>query len=261
MSPGTFQKFRWRLIAAGFLAIVVIGFSLGESLGWPFLAAPMQRWIGQTIDRRVSFSADPAAEPEVRIHLLGGVKVEAAHIEIGAPAWSKAPHMLLARDAQLTLGYGDLIRAGFGAPLHTRELRATEVGGHIERLADGRASWQIGKKTDTPDPEQPPARLPTFGRLAVGAGTVAVRDALIDMSLDGKFALTDSSLAATSGTANGMQFSARGVYRKQPMNIEMQSNGVLAVVAEDAESAELPVTLNVKSGAAVCRSRAPRPMP
>ena len=253
MSQGSFPKFRWRLIGAGFLAFVafvVIGFGVGESMGWPFLGGPMQRWIGHAIDRRVSFSADLAAKPVVLIHLLGGVKVDAAHIEIGAPPWSKAPHMLLARDAQLTLGYGDLIQAGFGAPLQLRELRAAELDVHIERQADGRASWQFGRKTETPDPAQPPARLPTFGRLAVGAGTVAVRDALIEMALDGKFSLTDSSLAATSGAANGMQFNAKGVYRGQPMNIEMQTNGVLAVVAADAESAALPVTLNLKSGAA-----------
>lgn len=250
MSPGTFQKFRWRLVAAGFLAFAVIGFGVGESLGWPFLAAPMQRWIGQAIERQVSFTSDPAARPVVRIHLLGSVKVEAAHIEIGAPAWSKAPHMLLARDAQLTVGYGDLLRAAFGAPLHVRELRAAELDGRLERRADGKASWQFGDQTDTPDSAVPPARLPTFGRLVVGAGTVVLRDALIEMSLDGKFSLTDSSLAASSGAANGMQLSAKGVYRQQPMNIEMQTNGVLSVVADDAESAALPVTLNVKSGAA-----------
>ena len=158
--------------------------------------------------------------------------------------------MLLARDAQLTLGYGDLIQAGFGAPLHVRALRAAELDARVERQADGRASWQFGKKTDTPDAQETPARLPTFGRLMVGAGTVAVRDVLIDMALDGKFSLTDGSLAATSGAANGMQFNARGVYRQQPMNIEMQTNGVLAVVANDAESVALPVTLNVNSGAA-----------
>jgi hypothetical protein len=72
MRPGTFQKFRGRLMAAGLLGFLVIGFGIGESPGWPFLAAPMQGWIGQTLDRRVSFSADPAARPVVQIHLLGG---------------------------------------------------------------------------------------------------------------------------------------------------------------------------------------------
>ncbi len=250
MSQGTPSPFRWRLIASCFFAVIVIGFGVGESMGWPFLAGPMQRWIGKTIDRRVSFSADPAAQPVVLIHLLGGITIKADHIEIGAPAWSQAPHMLLARDAQLTLGYGDLIQAGFGAPLRIRELRAAELDGHLERQADGRASWQFGPKTETPDSAAPPTRLPVFGHLMVGTGTVIVRDAVMDLDLDGKFSLTDASQASTSGAPNGMQLSAKGVYRKQPMNIEMQTNGVLAVVAEDASSAALPVTLNVKSGAA-----------
>jgi AsmA family protein len=250
MTKGIPSPLRWRLIAAGALLTIVIGLAVGESMGWPFLGGPMQRWIGQAIDRRVSFQADPAAKPVVLIHLLGGVRVEAARIEIGAPAWSKAPHMLLARDAQLTLGYGDLIRAAFGAPLRIRELRAAELDGHIERLADGKASWQFGRKTNTPDPAETPTHLPSFGRLMVGAGTLAVRDALIELQLDGRFSLTDSSPSAAGGAANGMQFSAEGVYRKQPMNIEMQSNGVLATVADDAASAALPVSLNVKSGAA-----------
>ena len=250
MSQGTFPKFRWRLIAAASLAIAVIGFGIGEAMGWPFLGAPMQRWIGQTLDRRVSFSADPAAKPVVLIHLLGGVKVTAAHIEIGAPAWSAAPHMLLARDAELTLAYSDLVRASFGAPLHIRALRAAELDGRLERQADGKASWQFGAKTNTPDEAEPPARLPTFGRLMVGAGTVTVRDLLVGMTLDGTFALTDSSFAASPGATNGMQFNAKGVYRGQPMTIEMQTNGVLAVVADDAGSVALPVTLSAKSGAA-----------
>ncbi|MEO8805626.1 MAG: AsmA family protein [Burkholderiaceae bacterium] len=219
-------------------------------MGWPFLGGPMQGWIGKAIDRRVSFSADPAARPVLRLHLLGGIEVQAAHIEIGAPAWSQAPHMLLAHDAELTLAYGDLIRAGFGAPLHIRALRAAKLDLRLERQTDGKASWQFGAKTDTPDQTEPPARLPTFGRLMVDAGTLTVRDALVDMALDGSFALTDSSFAAASGAANGMKLDAKGTYRKQPMTIEMQTNGVLAVVAGDAGSAALPVTLNAKSGAA-----------
>ena len=254
MSPGTFFRFRWRLAALGLFAIAVIGFSVGEAMGWPFLGGPMQRWIGHTLERRVSFSADPATRPLVKIHLLGGIDVEAGHIEVGAPAWSAAPHMLLAREAQLRIGYGDLIAAGFGAPLRIRELRAAELDGHIERQADGRASWQFGSRTETPDVAEPPARLPLFGRLTVGTGSVTVRDALMQLDLDGKFSLTDASQpapsGATNGMQNGMQLSASGVYRKKPMSIEMQSNGVLAVVAADAASAALPVVLNVKSGAA-----------
>ena len=84
---------RWRLVVAGVLAALLIGVGVCEAMGWPFLAAPMQRWIGQTIARPVAFSEDAAAPPKVTIHLLGGVQIAAAYIMIGAPGWSSTPHM------------------------------------------------------------------------------------------------------------------------------------------------------------------------
>ena len=74
--------------------------------------------------------------------------------------------MLLARDAELTLAYSDLVRASFGAPLHIRALRAAELDGRLERQADGKASWQFGAKTNIPDEAEPPARLPWLPRHA-----------------------------------------------------------------------------------------------
>lgn len=119
MTDNTARTTRWRLIAASAITAVV---SLGvcEALGWPFLAQPIQRWLSATLERRISFSEDPAAHPRVIIHLLGGLAITAPYIEIGAPAWSAAPHLLLARDARLQLGYADLWRARGDAPLRLR---------------------------------------------------------------------------------------------------------------------------------------------
>ena len=76
------------------------------------------------LDRRVVFGGDGGRAAGVRIGLLGSVRVRAASIEIGAPAWSPTPHTLLARDAKLKLGYRDLWRAWHGAPLHIAGLEA-----------------------------------------------------------------------------------------------------------------------------------------
>ena len=249
------RKVRWRRWVAGGAVVVVAALAACEALGWPFLAGPMQRWLGDTLERKVRLSADAATRSKVTIHLLGGIEIRAAYIEIGAPAWSQAPNMLLARDARLTLGYADLWRARRGEPLRIRELRASQLDSHIERLADGRASWQLGKSTGTPDPAALPTRLPVFGRLQVDAGTLAYRDALMAVDLDAKYSLVEgSNIAATglqpSGAATGLVFNANGSYQKQPLRIELKTTGVLAVIAEGAEALVLPVFLEARVGGA-----------
>ena len=259
MSLGIARPVHWGVIGAGVALVMVIamvvGFGICESLGWPFLAAPMQRWLGNTLQRRVSLSADPAAAPKVAVHLLGGIELTAAYIEIGAPAWSTLPYTLRARDASLRLGYLDLWRAGRGQPLRIRALRAAQIEGQLERLADGRASWQFGAKTDTPDTAEQPTHLPSFGQLQVDAGTLVVRDALMDAAVDASFSLVDGAQLAAAGTAasgppSGLQLQAKGSYRKQPLRIDAQTAGVLPLVADNAESFALPVSFDAHIGRA-----------
>ena len=248
-------RLRWALAGVMTASIVVLG--VCEAMGWPFLAAPMQHWLGQTLQRRVSLGTDPAA-PSVRIHLLGGIELTAPLIEIGAPAWSTAPHMLHAEKARMTLGYLDLWRASRGAPLRVRELRASTFDTRIERLADGRASWQFGKRSETPDTQARPVDVPLFGRLQVDAGTLVYRDALLATQLDASYSLVEGSepgsvavaAPAASGAPAGLQFSGTGSYRQQPVRVELKTIGVLPLLAEDAAARELPVTLDARVGGA-----------
>src|SRR5450631_2017111 len=101
--------------------------------------------------------------------------------------------MLVARDAQLTLGYVDLWRARGGAPLHVRKLRAVRLDAQLIRLADGRTSWQFGKKTETPDAVASRSSLPVFGRQEVDSGSTVYRDALLAVDLDARVSLIDDS--------------------------------------------------------------------
>lgn len=254
MKQATATPVRWRWIAGGTVAAIVVAFGICEALGWPFLASPMQRWLGETLQRRVSLSAD-ATSPNVKIRLLGGIELNAAWIEIGAPDWSHAPHMLLARDARMELGYADLWRASRGAPLRIRELRARVLDGQVERTADGRASWQFGQQTDVPDTAAQPTNVPVFGRLQVDSGTLGLRDALMAIELDATYSLVDGTNISArgvgpSGTATGLVFNAKGSYRKQPLRIDLQTTGVLPVIADDAESLALPITLDARLGGA-----------
>jgi uncharacterized protein involved in outer membrane biogenesis len=254
MNEATVRPARWGRIAGAAVLLLVVAIGVCEALGWPFLAGPMQQWLGSALQRRVSLSADPAIAPRVKIHLLGSVDLNAAFIEIGAPAWSAEPYMLRAHDARMKLGYGDLWRARGGEPLRIRELRAAELDSHIERRADGRASWQFGKQTDTPDTADTPQRLPVFGRLQVDSGRLSYRDALIVADLDATYSLVEGervSAAGVQGKATGLQFVGKGSYQKQPVRIELKTNGVLPVIAEDAAQIALPVMLDARIGGAV----------
>jgi uncharacterized protein involved in outer membrane biogenesis len=171
-----------------------------EAIGWPFLVGPVQHRLAAVLDRRVVFGDDAEKSSGVRIGLLGSVRVRAGSIEIGAPPWSPTPHTLLARDASLKLGYGDLWRAYRGGTLNIRELEAASLDAILERRADGRASWQFGKPQE-PEEKKKEATLPTFGRLAVRDGHVLYDDELLPAGIDARFSLSDKSTAATTDSA------------------------------------------------------------
>lgn len=182
--------------------MLIVSFGICEALGWPFLAGPIQNELGKVLDRKVSLSVEAGQAPKLRIHFLGHLRIRAPYLEIGAPPWSKAPYMILARNARLSMRYIDLWRISRGEPIHIHDLSAQKLDVDVERLADGRASWQFGTKTEKPDTGAKPAAVPTFDRLEVADGTVSYDDKLIDAKFDGKYSLIDgSTVLEKSGSA------------------------------------------------------------
>ena len=272
-----FRGMRWPwIVGAGALALVVI-VGLCEAAGWPFLVAPAQRWLTSALERRVAFGNDGGSA--MRIGLIGSVRVSAGRIEIGAPDWSKMPHMILANNAQLKLGYGDLLMAYRGGILHIRELRADALDVQLEREEDGRASWQFGKSK--PQDEGKAVRIPSFGELRVVDGSMVFKDAILAADLDARFSLTERGTAgsgngasAAAGTAgpsssavaaaapadaasrpSGLQFSAKGSYRKLPLNVELATSSLTALAASDGSGVVQPVRLDATIGRATVTFR------
>ena len=192
---------RWPLALIAILAALVVAILVCEAIGWPFLVGPLQHRLEAMLDRRVVLGGDPQRASGVRIGLIGSVRVRAASIEIGAPAWSSAAHTVLAHDANLKLGYADLWRAWHGAPLHIASLDAASLDVSLARRADGRASWQFGKQKDE-QAGRKDASLPTFGRLAVGDGHVAYADEVLPADIDARFALSEGNASAGQPSAS-----------------------------------------------------------
>ena len=226
---------RWPLLVIGFLVGLVFAVAICEALGWPFLVGPLERTATKVLDRQVSFGSN-SSDPVARIGLLGSVRVSAPTIEIASPKWSDAPYMLRARDARLKLGYLDLWRGWRGAPLNVAELEAADLDAHLERNADGQASWQLGQPADKrqPDAEAKPPALPTFDSLRVDTGRATYRDAVTPAKIDASFALRDSSRPGPASP---------GAATPAPASRTSESGGVSVKAggaAGDTDPAKLP---------------------
>lgn len=171
---------RWQLGLGAVLLLMLGAVGRGESLGWPFLAGPVERALSTMLDRRVSLSApaeaaaDKAETAETaektgpsatafRVRFFGSVRVRAPWLEIAAPPWS-------------------------GAPLRIDSLHAATLDSALERVADGRASWQF-RPAPAPGDAEPPRAMPVFGRLQIAAGTLRVQDARLDIDMQARVAL------------------------------------------------------------------------
>ncbi len=280
---------RWPLLLSGGVLTLAIGVGVGELSGWPWLVSPMQSWLSKALDRRVNVGPASASDVgQTRISLFGSVRVQAPRIEIAAPAWSQAPHTLLARDASLTLGYADLWRASRGEPLHIRALEAGDLDVFLERNADGRATWQFGRTPAAASSDTPRA-LPSFGTLRVRSGQLRIADAIAPAEIQARFALSDgqaSGLPATADTAAsaaspaasaaagiavraggkataanaktepvtlapgeaGLKLVGSGSYRKFPVRIDLRTIAVLGLLAGGKDAVAQPVQLSASVG-------------
>jgi hypothetical protein len=263
--------------AAAALGLALIGVLVwGESIGWPFLAAPLERTLSATLDRQVRLSATSTgpgttAPHPFQVRFLGGVRVSAAQLEIAAPAWSATPHLLRADDVLLEVRYIDLWRAHGGQPLRIKRLQARTLDAYAERLADGRASWQFGPAQPSGATAQP-MPIPSFGLLKVGHGTLHYRDVLLDSDLQAQVSLVEAAVPAPTPTssptppnpASGapaadrqpapvtsvFTLSAEGHSHQLPIKMTLVSSGLLPWVADTAPLVPVALTLAATVGRA-----------
>ena len=258
---------RWRLAVGAALLLALSGIAVGEWLGWPFLASPLQRVLSAQMDRRVMFAvpadaivpmptSTPSPEKPFHIRFIGGVHVYLPAAEVGPPAWSKTPHMFIAREVEAHLRYIDLWRAYVGQQIRIDSLQAATVDGNLERLADGRASWQFGINPPPPPPASDVSPKPraVFGNLQVASGRVKYRDEILDSEVDVKLTLADAvtAIANTTTTNSGkvLQANATGKYRALPLKLSLVSSGILPWTTDEAYATPIAMNLTATIGRA-----------
>lgn len=201
-----------------------------ELLAWPFLARPTQHFLTRTLGRDVRFQSEPsqAGQAGARafgVRFLGGVHLQLGQLNIAPPAWSKAAHLLHATGVEVDLRYLDLWRFYRGEPsLRIERLRATQLDAQLERLADGRASWEFGPRPIIPAAVAAP--LPRFGRVEVSKGQVNFSDRQLGADLA-------ASLSLVQGQTPRLEMLATGQFRKSPVKIELLASGELPLLTGD----------------------------
>ncbi len=225
------HRWWWLAVAAPLFALLA-GLLVCEALGWPFLQAPLQQMLSRHLQRDVRI-----AGPAFSLHLLGGVRLHAARLEVAAPSWSKAAHTLLAQELSVEMRYVDLWRARGGQRLRIHSLKARELNAELERLADGRASWSRAQAV-APAP-------PSFGQLRVHQGQLHVRDEMHDLDLQVSGFTVDVKRNSASLRAD-----ISGRYRSFPVKAEMQALGVLPWEAGGTDNANSALTVKGSVGRA-----------
>ena len=190
------------------------------------------------------------------------MRVRASRIEIGAPTWSSAPYSFLANDVYLRLTAADLWHVYRTGSIHINDLEAEKFDMQLERLADGRASWEF--KPHEPQATGSVTDLPTFKRLRVDAGSVTLNDAKTPLDVKVRYSLSDgtgpaaaegnllaaSAVSGQGAEIHGLQLAASGHYKKAALKINAQTDGVLLLEGNSGSSSRQPLRFDAIAGSA-----------
>lgn len=235
-------------MAGALLVLLVGGVAWGEHRGWPWLSAPMAGLLSKSLHRDVDFG-----EQGARSAVLGGIRIEAETLVIGAPEWSREPYMVRAEGAVLQLAYHDLWRAYRGRPVLVEKLQARRLDTRLERTRDGRASWQFG-----PPRKDKPARSLAdglqFDVLRIDQGDADYRDEVLDAKVHATMSLNVRDHRRTKdepgSVPEGLRAKAQGQYRGFPLKATLSSGELAPWLLGGKERMAWPVTMAATIGRA-----------
>lgn len=204
-----------------FLAILltpILAFAICETLGWPFLRIPFERFASEQLQRTVRIS-----EP-FQLRLIGSVRLKVGGLWISAPPEFGAPHLVSTNKADIELRYTDLYQLKHSDLLRIKSLEVDQIDARLIRHQDGQASWSFKR-----DPNRPPRPFPTIEKLIATKGYAEVVDAINEADLKVNFNTDEGSANIKSASS----ISAVGTYGQKPLKAVLATNGFLPVATKD----------------------------
>lgn len=224
------------------LALLLAGLGVAEATGWRFLAGPAERWLGENLAREVRLGTG------FHLSLLGPIRLRVGELHVANPPWSRLGPMLEAKQVELRVRWRDLLAARNGRSLNVQVLRADGLDLQLERLPDGRASWQFGAGSNSEHPAARPAIDGVhFDDLAVRDGRLRLADGLHRLGLQGRFGLKPGVLADGQP---GWVGEAGGSWGAWPVKFALKTGTVLPEAVSLDRAPPVPMVFEGSAGRA-----------
>ena len=251
-----------RLLLAG-AAVLGLVFAVNEWLGWPWLARPAEQWLSERLAHPVSLTQGQAGD--VRLRVLGTVRLTVNELVVGPPAWAGSAPLLYARDLDIRVGWPALLAWRPGQALALDWLSASQVSVDLVRDAGGRANWTLAPTSaedgaDTPLSGGPVAWPVRVARFHLGEADLSWSDRHLGVDLQARARTRDVPVdpgAPSGGEAApnaldrlGLEVALTGRYRGQPLGGEVRTG---AMSDWWLKPQGLPLRLEVHAGGAGLR--------
>jgi AsmA family protein len=200
------------IIVLGSLLVIVIFLSLFD---WNLLRPALAREITAKTGRPTSIDGD------LRVHLWSwNPSAEINGLTVKNPPWADRDLMFGAKRIVISVSLGRLLRGQIVLP----EVNLVEPTINLERDSRGRASWELGTKTGTPNHNTQPAKLPTVRHLIIEAGKVHVVDQIRKLTFSGSLVAAEKA-----GKEDPSAFKVRcsGTLNAKPFRLEANGGPLL----------------------------------
>jgi uncharacterized protein involved in outer membrane biogenesis len=167
------------MVIALLLALVVL-----STFDWNRLRPALARRITAATGR-------PAAiEGDLKVHLWSwNPSAEIHGLKIENPPWAGSTDLFAARRILVSISLGRLLRGQIVLP----QVELDDPSIHLERDAQGRASWDTGPLAGAQNHETRPAKLPAIRRLIIDGGKLHVVDRIRKLTFSGTVAAAEQT--------------------------------------------------------------------
>lgn len=236
------------IVVLSFGVAFVVAFWACERAGWPFLAAPAERWLSSRVQREVSLNRnDPLG---FHLKLWGMIDLQVKKLEVAKAEWSDRGPMLIADNLHAQLGYRDLFNSRNGGPLRLERLSADTVQIDLERRTLQQANWMLRDRAREID-LKPFFESVAFGALEIGKGSFSINDAVKHLSLQSDFKFVQNEISQQKPSdSGGIVASGKGRLRDFPLTFTLTTGSTQALFEPGQGRPAVPFNVSARVGEA-----------